>query len=123
MATAPRLRVSITRCPSAAALATPASTITRVTGALHIHGDHFIEDTRRQLKAAHAQPLQNPRRDAGGLEAALHLAGIGDTHTLKREDLLELHAVLGRPEHFTDAENLSSAVLQARDLHHQLDGD
>ena len=76
----------------------------------------------RQTEAADAQALEQLRHHAGGAEAALHLAGIGDADALEGEDLLQVHLLVPHAEHFGDAQDLAGAVLQARHLHHQLDG-
>src|ERR1022692_1983896 len=89
---------------------------------LQIDGDDFLENRRRHGNAADAQALQESWGDAGGPEAALHLAGIGHTDALEGEDLLQIHLLILHPQHFTDGEDFTGSVLQAGNLHDELDG-
>src|ERR1035437_2425787 len=89
---------------------------------LQIDGDDFLENRQRHGNAADAQALQESWGDAGGPEAALHLAGIGHTDALEGEDLLQIHLLILHPQYFTDGEDFTGSVLQAGNLHDELDG-
>src|SRR5688572_5231929 len=76
----------------------------------------LLEDAEVGLDAHRLQRLVEPRHDAGGLEAAGHLAGVVEALLLEDEDVLHRDDVALEPGDLGDVRHLALPVPEANGL-------